>query len=437
MEVAVHLNRRLAPGTVALPAGIPEVTGLRVGSVHVPVAPTATTAAHRLELASDLWERLSLPYQGIRLELHPGAGGEAELGPAVAMLYAGRPGSVSRATAEERVTLFFGHHAQRSGLFALGFDESIDWERGVMTGYVMDTRPGREGQAVATRFPIPRALHLRWAIRKDAIDRLRALTGDRVFNWVRNMSKWEFHGLLAAELDLAPYLPETRLLRSHVDLAAMLVKHGEVYVKHVFGIQGRANARVRQVGGGFHITRIEQGRPVECTVADLGSLRATLREVLGPGRLVVQEGLALHGVKGRKLDFRVLVTPTAEGGWRCLFAHAKVAGDSETPFTNVSNGAQDADMVAALTEHHGLAPAQAAAEAARMVQLCLRAAPLLDQAYHPLGLLGFDVAREADSGRILLLEANTVPGWGYPWEVEQELARAMTDFACHLAQADA
>lgn len=437
MEVAVRLNRRLAHGTVALPEGVPGVSRLRLGSLLAPVTSLATTATDRLELAADLWEQLSLPYQAIRLDLRTGADGEAELGPAVAMLYAGRPGSISRAIAQERLTLFFGHHAHRPGLFALGFDESIDWEQGVMTGYVMDTRPGREGQAVATRFPIPRAVHLRWAIRKEAIDRFRTLTGNRVFNWVRNMSKWEFYSLMAAEPDLAAYLPETRLLRSHVDLAAMLVKHGEVYVKHVFGIQGRANARVKLFGGGFHITRIEEGRPVETTVADLANLRTTLREVLGQGRLVVQEGLALHGVKGRKLDFRLLVAPASEGGWRCLFAHAKVANDSETLFTNLANGAQDTDPVAALMEHHGLPPAEAMAVMERMVGLCLRAAPVLDQVYHPLCLLGFDVAREAATGRITLLEANTVPGWGYSPEVEQELARAVTDFACHLAQADA
>lgn len=433
MEVAVHLNRRLAPGTAALPSGDPEVSRLRLGSVLSPVITVTESQTGRLELASDLWETLSLPYQGIRLELRVTDGGEAELGPAVAILYAGKPGSLSRAEAQERVRLFFDHHAQAPGLYALAFDDAIDWEEQRMTGYVLDTRPGREGQAVATRFPIPRALHLRWAIRKTVIERLRTLTGDRLFNWVRNMSKWEFHQLLAADSELSPYLPDTRLLRSHVDLAAMLVKHGVVYVKHVFGIQGRANARVQQDGGEFHIIRLEDGKPVESSVAGLSSLRATLREVLGPGRLVVQEGLALHGALGRKLDFRVLVAPSAEGGWRCLFAHAKVASDSEMMFTNLANGAYDAEMVEALVEHHGLLPGDARYEAERMIGLCLRAAPLLDRAYHPLGLIGFDVAREAVGGRTVLLEANTVPGWGYPPEVEQELARAMTGFACRLA----
>jgi len=436
VEVAIGCDHSLPDGTVLLPddGGFGEIRSLRLGCTTVAAQRAERGLQGELVLSPDLWTRLAVPYGRIRLDARPAADGELILGPAVAVLYAGRVSRHSTREAEERMRTFFGARAGEAGLFALGFDESIDWDAGVMDGFVLDNRGCSDMHIVAARFPIPAAVHLRWAIRREVIDRLRTLTGGKVFNWVRNMSKWQFHSLLSTDRGLAEYLPDTRLLNSMVDLAAMLARHGTVFVKQVFGIRGMGMARIRRVPEGFELSHIERGAMVDRVVSQPADLMPALRQTLGSGRLIVQEGLDLVGLRGRKLDFRVLAVREPGAGWRCAFRHAKVAPDERLAFINLANGAQDADMPAALAEHYGLAPESAEQVADDLTQLALRAAETLSAALDPVGILGIDLAVDARTRQIYLLEANTVPGWGYAEAVEEALARSQTEYALSLTR---
>ena len=426
-NVAVHCNPRLPDGTAVLPGNCDgDIRSLRLGCSYAPIDRTTRGAGHELLLSADIWKRLAIPYDGIPLQLRSGDKGEAILGPTVAILYAGKPSRTSREFARS----FYESQEGNPGLFAVGFDEAIDWEQGVMEGYVLDNARGR---LVPARFPIPAAIHLRWAIRREVIDELRKRTGGRVFNWVRNMSKWQFHSLLSQIPDLAEHLPETRLLGSFVALAGMLARHHTVFVKQVYGIQGAGVVRIKLGPSGCDLSYLAKGEMQDRTVPADAGLLPVLREILGQGRLIVQQGLDITGRQGRRLDFRVLVVRDAAGGWRAVHRHAKLAPDDRLAFMNKANGADDADMLEALTKHCGLGPQEATETAGAMTGLALRAAEALAGPMHPLGILGVDLARDATTGRIFLLEANTVPGWGYPDAVEADLARSMVDYVIALA----
>jgi hypothetical protein len=431
MEVKVKRDPRLPAGSVGLPGGeLGEGMRLRFGCVEVEGRPLRA-ARGELRLAPDLWERLAVPYEEIRLSLRRAEPQLWELGPSLAVLYAGSA-SLPRREVEERADYYYGHLAGRPGLFAFGFDEAIDWARGTMNGYVVDNRPGRAGAVRPATFPIPAAVRLTWSIARSVIDQLRTCTGDRTFNWVRSLSKWRFFQLMHEEPDLRPFLPETRRARGDVALAAMLAKHREVFVKHVHGIKGAGSARVSLLPSGLAVTHVDHGRLVEVELPDLAAVKGHLDGVIGSNLRIVQQAIPIKGRQGRSLHVRVMTVQRPDGEWYVPIATAIVATDPAMIFTNVAHGGRDEDLLESLMIHHGMSQQEAEACQNQMLALALAVSRKLGRALHPLGLLGIDIAVDADSHRLWLFEANSVPGWGYDLAVEMEIARSQVDYGLSL-----
>ncbi len=431
--VSLYRSATLEPGHLRLPGtGAKTEHSLRFGSVEVMSTCAGKAPPGEAHLAADLWDRLAIPYDGIRLTLRQAAPDQLELGPAVAVLYPGRERVPLREMCD-RAVLYYGHLCSAPGLLAFGFDEEIDWERRRARGWVLDNRPGREGELLRSWYPIPAAVRLTWSIRRDVIDHLREITANRTFNWVRSIGKWQFHTLLSDHETLRHHLPETRLLSGPPDLAAMLIRHESLFVKHVHGVKGQRAARIRRTASGFELCHVAEGEQHCLLFPTLQEMWPVLRQVTGEGRCVVQQGIAITGRQGAPLHFRILPVRGPGGRWRLLVATACVSQTKGAVFTNLANGALDQPVLESLETHCGMRSDEAHRCMDEMVSLCLTAAEVLESAFHPLGLLGFDVLVEAETRRIWLLEANAVPGWGYPEETETELARSQTDLALALA----
>jgi len=433
MEVSLIRTATLPSGQVTVPEGElgPGIHRLQLGCGSVAVTASTGAPPGEIWLAPDVWDRLGVPYPGIRLLVRRTNQGEVELGPTVAVLYAGN-GDVPDGEAERRAAMYFGQQHGAAGLMSLGFEAAIDWERSTMHGYVLDNRPGKGIKVIPASFPIPAVVRLTWSIPRDVIQRLRERTGNRTFNWVRNIGKWEFHNLLAGVPGLRDHLPATRLFGGPADLAAMLACHDQVFVKHTFSIKGQGVVRIRSLSDGLEVRHMDKGRLVDCAFPDLGQLVPYVRQFLGPGRCIVQQGIPITGTEGRALDFRVLTVRDGDGGWRCPATFAKVAPDDRLVITNVANGASEGAALTGLQQHHAMTRMQAGDCLQRMIDLCLRAARELAVRFDPMGMLGFDVAVEAENHRIWLLEANSVPGWEYGPEVDTKLARSQIDYAVFL-----
>lgn len=423
----------LLPGSLALPADDtgPPISRLRLGTLSVPVTVVPEAAPPgELWLAPDIWTALAIGLGGFRMDTRRSGDGELELGPAVVVLY--RDDECTAATAPGRLPFYFSDRYGMAGLLAISGEAQIDWERGLMTGYLLDNRSGQAGTILPATIPIPSVVRLTWSHDREVVRRLREVTGNRTFNWIRNIGKWELHTLLAADSAVALHLPETRLLKGPVDLAVMLARHRTVFVKDVFSIRGKGVARIRQGDGGLEVTRMKGRRMISTTHPDIPGALAAAQEVAGAARKIVQQGIAITGQHGRALDFRVLMARAGEVDWRCLGSFAKVAPDSALPFCNAANGAADEEGVEALQRHHGMSAEAAVGLQEAMCQLCQQAARTLARKFDPLGLLGFDVAVEAGTHRLLILEVNSVPGWGYSPPFDCELARSQAEYALSL-----
>lgn len=433
MEIRLARVVNLPSGHVTFPArelgaGLHR---LRLGCSSVAVSSSTGSPPGVIKLAPDVWDRLDVPYDGIRLLASQADRGELELGPTVGVLYPGRK-DLSASEAMQRATFSYGDRLGMAGVMSVGFEEEIDWERRSMNGFVLDNRLGSEGRVIPARFPIPAVVRLTWSIRQDVIKRLRSQTGDRTFNWVRNIGKWQFHTLMAGVPGLRDHLPDTRLWRGPADLAAMLARYDQVFVKNTFSIKGSGVVRLRKLPDGLEVCHIDKGRMAALHFPDLAQVVPYVRQLLGAGRCIVQQGILITGKEGRALDFRILIVRDRNKGWRCAATFAKVAPDDRLIITNVANGAVECDMITNLQQHHGMTTEQARTCAERMTSLCLKAARALEAPFDPIGILGFDVAVGADNHRIWLLEVNSVPGWNYGPQLDRELARSQIEYALSL-----
>lgn len=246
---------------------------------------------------------------------------------------------------------------------------------------------------------------------------------------MRNISKWEFYEELSQVDEVAAHLPETRLLQGPTDLAAMLARHPVLFVKEAVSLRAWGVVRVSRTAAGIEVCR-SRG---ECeTAPDLSGAMAAIDRLVQVRKRcrLVQRGIPVTGLHGRPLDFRVLMVRDGPDGWTCPAIFAKIATGSNLPFTDALTPERAAQV--GLEQHHGMSPGQAAECMEAMSDLCRRAADALGRRYHPLGILGFDLAVEASTHRLWLLEANSVPGWGYG-ALDQTLARSQVEYGLSLS----
>lgn len=437
MEVTLVRDFTLPAGCVRLPESISgggEVT-LRFGCATISARPMKRAADAQVQLAPDLWEQLAIPFEEMRLQFKSTGPRAFELGPTIGILYAGNPGS--RRGAAETLDLYYDDLDEKPGLYAIMYESTIDWAQGTIEGYLFDNSSRARKRVSRSRIPIPAVVRLAWAIRHDVIKQLRELTRDRTFNWVRSIGKWEFHQLMSEVRGVRKHLPNTQLYRSAADLIAMLVRHKTVFVKHAHTIQGLQVARVQLDGEGVEIGHIERQRQKVVRFSHPLSCIPYLKQALGQGRWIVQQGVSTQGRQNRALDFRVVVAQDANGWWAPLTT-ARVAPDDELVITNVANGATDEVAVDSLKIHYGMTEQEALACIDRMTTLCIKAAGVLGQHYHPLGIIGFDLALDRESDQIWMIEANSVPGLDYEPNVgpTEHLYRSQIEYALSLAGFD-
>ncbi|MEB3101643.1 YheC/YheD family protein [Ferviditalea candida] len=148
------------------------------------------------------------------------------------------------------------------------------------------------------------------------------------------MAKWPLHRFFYKQPEFREYLPPTALFNRET-LRAFLSQYPEVYIKANLEHAGRGIIKVWKHGEGYEFVKI-RGRK---TCADsIDQLYAKLRAVIKPGvRHVIQKGIDLAEVDGRRYDIRVMMMRNGKGKWEYTGMVAKVAGPGSV-ITNVGRG---------------------------------------------------------------------------------------------------
>jgi len=299
--------------------------------------------------------------------------------------------------------------ARRHGLRVCLFDpgRQAEWSR--LSAFVpMDSnRPDGDWELVSLRFPdvIYENVYVHLAVKGYSAP-LRAEARRRGVPLFNPMlpGKWQMIRFLR-RVHLDHLAPETEVLTSADALWRALERWRIVYVKPSGGYggvnvhrlellaDGRVRARADRRGGRVRTwERVMERRHLDAFVR---SLR---------GRYLVQRGLRLLRVGGRKVDFRVVLHRDHQGEWQLIGIVPKLAAPDGV-VTNIIAGGErwTLEQLESTAKREGKdVPVDDLVRAAKSI------AEALSHRYRTIGLVGFDMAVEED-GSVRMIEMNPKP----------------------------
>ncbi len=213
-------------------------------------------------------------------------------------------------------------------------------------------------------------------------------------------SKWIKTKLLEGSAALVRHIPATRRLTSS-SLGRMLSRHGMVYIKPVFGSCGVGVMRIERARGGWAV-RDGAKRRVFASRADLFGW---VRKRIGRKPYLVQRGIHVLRLRGRPIDYRVVVQKGRKNGWKVTGVAARVA----SPRKAVTNGSQGGSIYAARSLLRRTAgKKQAKKLLSRFGSMAHATAKRFERSYPRMKELGLDIAVDRRK-RAWIIEVNTRP----------------------------
>ncbi|GLV12887.1 hypothetical protein Heshes_05710 [Alicyclobacillus hesperidum] len=300
--------------------------------------------------------------------------------------------------------------AVRQGLDVCLFDpHHVNWQTATVNGYVPERAQVPEGNWVKRTLPLPDVIYenvyVHLAIRGySATLRTQAKRHHiPLFNPMLP-GKWKMIAVLR-QAGLSDATPETERVVSSEQVIHRVNEWQTAYVKPIGGY------------GGMNVYRIEQLRADQYRVsADRrGAEGGKWRKVMSESQLrtwlrrriggyLVQRGLKLLSIGGRKVDFRVVLHRDEHGEWQLVGIVPKVAAPDGV-VTNIIAGGERVPLsrLAQMAEADGKAiPLDALEARARAI------ARALSRRYPTTALVGFDMAVEED-GSVKMIEMNPKP----------------------------
>lgn len=311
----------------------------------------------------------------------------------------------------------------------------VDWRTGYVSGFAPENASAPRLNWVSRRLPLPDVIyenvfvHLAIKGYTSALRDQARIRNIPLFNPVLP-GKWRMVELLD-QSGLKKLTPETERLRDARQVRDWLNRFQVAYVKPIGGYGGMDVNRIERLAQGRYRvsvdrTRSQTGRTrIVIEDANLGDWVAKKRK----RPHLIQRGLQLMSVAGRKVDFRVVVHRDRHGNWQTIGIIPKMAAPDGV-VTNLIAGGQRADIDSLVK--------QAAQEGKRIPILTLeehakQIAAELSKRSKTAALIGFDMAVE-ENGRVTMIEMNPKPARSLLTRpMLQKLAHHTVGFAIYLA----
>jgi hypothetical protein len=260
-------------------------------------------------------------------------------------------------------------------------------------------------------FPFPSVIYNRVSSRRTEISRgfqgfLNKLDvlGIKIFNH-RFLSKWEIHESLMKEDHLHPFIPETQLYSESL-LESMLKKHDELYIKPVHGSQGRNIIQVSKNDGLINASLSSMPAKDLPGFKHVSELARAIAPSVGKRLCIIQQGIQLSELNGRRMDFRVLCHKNAQHFWKVTSIVARVSAE-QFFVSNIARGGEVMKPGYTLAMIFG--KEQARHQLALMKELALETAEVISKYAEGLTAeLGIDIGIDI-KGNLWLIEANSKP----------------------------
>ncbi|MDQ0188639.1 YheC/YheD family protein [Alicyclobacillus cycloheptanicus] len=338
-----------------------------------------------------------------------------------------------------RPPIYYCWMAQRAyerGFHLVLFDpDAVHWQERRVSGWTPVDASNPFGSWKKTQTPLPAAIyenvfvHLAMRGRCRGLRKMARIQAIPLFN-PPMPDKWRILRLLRAR-DVRVYVPETLRLSDPTAAVAQIKQWGVAYVKPIGGYGGMGVTRVEALpDDSFRVSmdRTTQGvRPSRRVVSE-ASLRTWLKTRTKRPH-ILQRGISLLTLDGRRVDFRVACQRDGNGKWQVVAIVPKLAVRGGA-VSNIRAGGSKVSLEACqqMAERAGKRiPVEA------LERCALRIAGILSRQQPRCGIVGFDLGVD-ESLRVWFIEANPKPARSLLSDVQRRRsAQLNADFACCLA----
>ncbi|QPA31546.1 YheC/YheD family endospore coat-associated protein [Thermaerobacillus caldiproteolyticus] len=396
--------------TVWLPSTAPlsGQTDIAFGSVSTSCQIVSSSALNNeIIVTKDVAERLRIPFANrIHLFLDEDT---IYIGPLIGIFTAGFTKSSIRPIGKR--SFFFAKllsNEKKVGGFAFVFGaHHIHWDKGTVTGYFY-TKTGWEQHEI----PFPNVIYNRLPNRRTENETMfqeikQKLKTEYFIPWFNEnfFNKWDIYCLLQQHPLARAYLPDTASPPTIEAAQQFLDEYQQVYIKPANGSLGLGIYQLIQRNNSYYCRfRDHQGCNRLQKFPTLSDLWGKLLADKNMELYILQQGIPLIEVNGRKVDFRIHTNKDEHGIWQVSAIAAKIAGKGSVT-THINNGGivKTVEEVFPKKEEQ-TKMTERLQHAALTLSRCLE-----EQLDMMIGEIGFDIGIDQQNN-LWLFEANSKPG---------------------------
>ncbi|WP_377891465.1 YheC/YheD family protein [Alkalihalobacillus sp. R86527] len=388
-------------------------------------------------MSEDMWKILGIPEKtAVHLFEH---GDSLHIGPLIGVFTAGFTKDSMRPIGER--SMYFAKlltAARKCGAFAFVFGaHQVDFKEQTIKGLTYNKKGWKQ-----IKVPLPDVVYDRLPNRSseslEQVSKTRHLLQSQyLIPWFNPsfFDKWKVFEKLQEDDAIRHYLPGTILNPKQETLSKMLEEYEQIYIKPANGSLGLGIQQIlKPENEKYYYCRFRTGK--ENRLRSYSSLSRLIKQQYPSGKLdgfIVQQGIDLHRINQRPMDYRVHTNKNKEGKWEVSAIAAKIAGEGSLTTHTSSEGT--VKTLNELVTDYGFSKdyENLLSEAA------LKISHSLDHKIPGfIGEFGFDLGI-TKNGEIYLFEANSKPGRSIfehkRLKAEEVKTRVLPmEYAIHLAK---
>lgn len=382
------------------------ICGINSLSVKIKKLYGKNMGSDMLWLSDDIFKKILIP-EGIRLEVIF-ANEIIRIGPILAVLTENKflKDYLNGTDCVEDYSIYADAAEEAGALIYVFSLKNLDLKGKYINGYMPERDENNKWAWHKHCFPMPDAICNRMAAAASSpaykkIKLIAEIVPDiKIINKITKISKWEIAKILQRDSSAKEYIPETHLLRGPLDIAGMLEKYPEIYLKPVRRSLGLGIIKMEKNADGSYWAYYFNGDNKRIN-GDVNAILAELKEIMGKRRYIVQQGIQVAPYEKCPCDFRVTMQKGRTGEWLFVRCVARVAAPGNI-VSNVAAGGRGVAAEIILNENFRGRVNQIRENIRKAGTVIAEA---LDRRIDDLGDLGLDIGIDIN-GRIYLFEVN-------------------------------